>query len=104
MNNFSIALPIVLRSEIGRYFVISDGSFFLNIGVILTSFQVVGTLLCAKEKLNRSLRGLDNGFESCFRSLLLMPSGPAAFPTESELKFRLLRVDLCELIPVSVYF
>ena len=61
------------------------GHFLLNIGVIF-SFQVVGTLLCAKEKLNRSLKGLDNGFESCFRSLLLIPSGPATFPSESEFK------------------
>ena len=62
------------------------GHSFLSIGVILASFQVVGTLPCAKEKLNRSLKGLDNGFKSCFRSLLLIPSGPAAFPTESEFK------------------
>ena len=54
--------------------------------MILASFQVVGTLPCAKEELNRSLKGLDNGFESCFRSLLLIPSGPAALPTESEFK------------------
>ena len=52
----------------------------------LASFLVVGTLPCAKEELNRSLKGLDNGFISCFRSLLLIPSGPAAFPSESELK------------------
>ena len=52
----------------------------------MASFQVVGTLSCAKEELNRSLKGLDNGFESCFRSLLLIPSGPAALPTESEFK------------------
>ena len=55
-------------------------------GVILASFQVVGTLPCAKEKLNRSLRGLDNGFKSCFRSIMLIPSGHAAFTTESEFK------------------
>ena len=54
--------------------------------MILASFQVVGTLPCAKEKLNRSLKGLDNGFESCFRSLLLIPIGHAALPTESEFK------------------
>ena len=54
--------------------------------MILASFQEVGTLPCAKEELNRSLMGLDNGFESCFRSLLLIPSGPAALPTESEFK------------------
>ena len=52
--------------------------------MILASFHVVGTVPCAKEKLNRSLKGLDNGFEICFRALLLIPSGPAAFPTESE--------------------
>ena len=54
--------------------------------MILASFQVVGTLLCSKEELNRSLKRLDNGFESCFKSLLLIPSGPAALPTESEFK------------------
>ena len=54
--------------------------------MILASFQGVGTLPCSKEELNRSLKGLDNGFESCFRSLLLIPSGPADFPTESEFK------------------
>ena len=65
---------------------VDNGSFFLNIGVILVSFQVVGTLPCAKEELNRSLKGLDNGFESCFRSLFLISSGPAALPTESKFK------------------
>ena len=54
--------------------------------MILAFFQVVGTLPCAKEKLNRSLKGLDNGFESCFRSQLLIPSGHADFPNESEFK------------------
>ena len=54
--------------------------------MILASFQVVGTLPCSKEELNRSLKGLDNGFESCFKSLLLIPSGPAALPTVGEFK------------------
>ena len=53
--------------------------------MILASFHVVGTVPCAK-KMNRSLEGLDNGFESCFRTLLLIPSGHTAFPTESEFK------------------
>ena len=66
--------------------------------MILASFQVVGTLPCAKEKLKRSLKGLDNGFESCFRSLLLIPSGPAAFPTESEFKFSSIS---CELLCID---
>ena len=50
-------------------------------GVILASFQVIGILPCAKGKMNISLKGFDKGFESCFRSLLLIPSGLAAFPT-----------------------
>ena len=54
--------------------------------MILASFQVVGALPCSKEELNRSLKGLDNGFESCFRSRLLIPSGLAALPIESEFK------------------
>ena len=54
--------------------------------MISASSQVVGTLRCVKEKMNRSLRGLENGFENCFRRLLLIPSGPAAFPTEIECK------------------
>ena len=32
------------------------------------------------------LKGFDEGFEGCFRSLLLIPSSHAAFPTESEFK------------------
>ena len=55
-------------------------------GEILASFQVVETLPCTKDKLNISPRGFDKGFEICFRSLLLIPSGPAAFPTESEFR------------------
>ena len=55
--------------------------------MILASLQVVGSLPCDKETLNISLKGLDNGFEICFRSLLLIPSGPAPLPTESECKF-----------------
>ena len=54
--------------------------------MILASSLVVRTLPCVKKELNRSLKGFDNGFESCFRSLLLIPSGPAALPTESEFK------------------
>ena len=55
-------------------------------GVILASFPVVGTLPCAKEKLKRSLKRFDKAYEICFRSILLIPSRPAAFPTESEFK------------------
>ena len=77
---------------------VSEGSLFVNIGEILASFQVVGTLPCTKEKLNRSLKGFDKGFDSCFRSLLLIPSGPAAFSTESEFRvsstsFGCVRID-----------
>ena len=39
-----------------------------------------------RKKMKRSLKGFDKGFESCFRSLLLIPSGPAAFPTENEFR------------------
>ena len=54
--------------------------------IFLMNHSLVGTLPCVKEKMNRSLRGLENGFENCFRSLLLIPSGPAAFPTKIEFK------------------
>ena len=64
--------------------------------MILASFQVVGTLPCAKEILNRSLKGFDKGFESCFRRLLLLPS--------VNVKFLLLCVDLRALIPMSALF
>ena len=36
--------------------------------------------------MNISLKVVDKGFESCFRSILLLPSGPATFFTESECK------------------
>ena len=62
----------------------SEGSVFINMGEILSSFQDDGSLSCLKEKMNRSLRVFDKGFESCFRSLVFITSGPAAFPTESE--------------------
>ena len=35
--------------------------------------------------MNRSLKGFDKDFENCFRSVLLIPLVPAAFPTENEL-------------------
>ena len=65
-------------------YIISERSLFLNVGDILSSFHVVGTLPCTKIKKtsNRSLKSFDKGFESCFRSKLLIPSGPAAFPTD----------------------
>ena len=53
-------------------------------GEILSSFQVDGSVSCSKEKMNRSLRVFYKGFKSCFRSLVFITSGSAAFPTESE--------------------
>ena len=50
----------------------------------MVSSQVVRTLPCTDEKWNRSLNGFDKVFDSCFRSLLLIPSGHAAFPSESK--------------------
>ena len=51
-------------------------------GVILVSFHVVGALPCAKN-LKGSVKGFNKGFGSCYRCLLLIPSGPAAFHTKS---------------------
>ena len=50
------------------------------------------------KQLNRSLKGFDKRFESCFRSILLILSGHAAFPNESVFKVP------PTLIPVSAYF
>ena len=43
-------------------------------------FHRLGTLPEAREKLKRSVRGVDNGPESSFNNLLSIESGPAALP------------------------
>ena len=54
-------------------------------GVTLASFHKLGTLPCAKEKLNRSQTGNDRTAATSFRSLLFIQSGPAALPVFKDL-------------------
>ena len=77
---FSSTLPTVLRSYIGLLFVMSEGSFFLCIGVTLACFHKAGTFPLIKEALKISNRGKDKGLASSFRILLLIASGPEALP------------------------
>ena len=60
-----------------------------------------------EKKINRSLKGFDKDFENCFRSVLLIPLGPAAFPTENEflvssIKCGLVFIDSSECLFLEV--
>ena len=58
----------------------SPRGHFLWMGVTLASFQKLGTLPCAKEKLKSSQIGKDRAVVTSLRSLLFIQSGPAALP------------------------
>ena len=58
----------------------SEGSFFLCIGVTLACFHKAVTFPLIREALKRSDRGKDKGLASSFRILLLIASGPEALP------------------------
>ena len=51
-------------------------------------FHASGNCPVAREKLKRSQRGDDKGFESSLRILLLIVSGPAVLPVFSDLRQR----------------
>ena len=59
---------------------ISEGSFFLCIGVTLACFHKAGTFPLIREALKRSDRGKDKSLASSFRILLLIALGPEAIP------------------------
>ena len=59
---------------------ISEGSFFLYIGVTLACLYKAGTFPLIREAFERSDRGKDRGLASSFRILLLIASGPEALP------------------------
>ena len=82
-TTFSRALPRELKREIGRWFSTNVLSSFLWIGETFAFFQMSGTDKSEREELNKSVNGSDIASATSLRTLLLIWSGPHAFPVSN---------------------